>query len=180
MTLDPAFHAALRGALGLLLLHAAAHKLRSPARFRAAFAGYRVVPDRLVSAAAALVVLSELVAGIGLLAPGAGAVPALLAAALLATYAAAIAINLARGRRDIDCGCAGPAAGRPLGAGLVVRNTGVSLAALAAALPAGARTLSWVDAGTVVAFVGAAALLYASADLALAMAPRLAALRGPR
>lgn len=104
MTLDPAFHAALRGALGLLLLHAAAHKLRSPARFRAAFAGYRVVPDRLVSAAAALVVLSELVAGIGLLAPGAGAVPALLAAALL----------------------------------------------------------------------------YASADLALAMAPRLAALRGPR
>lgn len=180
MTLDPALHVALRGALAILLLHAAAHKLRAPARFRAAFAGYRILPERLVPAASVFVVLCELAAGIGLLAPGAGAAPALLAAALLTTYAVAIAINLARGRRDIDCGCTGPAARRPLGAGLVVRNAGLSLAALAAAAPAGARNLLWVDGVTVVAFVAATALLYAAADLALATAPRLAALRGPR
>lgn len=180
MTLDPVVHAALRGALAILLLHAAAHKLRAPARFAAALAGYRMLPERVVPGAAALVTAGEGLAGLALLVPGAGAAPALAAAALLSLYAGAIATNLLRGRREIDCGCAGPAARRPLSEGLVVRNALLVAAALVAALPAAPRALSWVDAVTVVASVAAATLLYASADLALSHQPRLAALRGRR
>ena len=36
------------------------------------------------------------------------------AALLLALYAGAIGVNLARGRRDIDCGCGGPASRQPI------------------------------------------------------------------
>ena len=41
---------------------------------------------------------------------------------LLALYAGAMAVNLARGRRDLDCGCAGPGVRRPVGEGLLIRN----------------------------------------------------------
>jgi len=38
---------------------------------------------------------------------------------LLALYTLAVVVNLARGRREIDCGCFGPAARQPLSAALV-------------------------------------------------------------
>lgn len=180
MTLDPAVLTALRGGLALLLLHAAGHKLSAPARFVAALEQYRIVGGRVVPAAAALLVAAELATGVALLVPGAGPAPALAAALLLSTYAAAIALNLMRGRRDIECGCAGPAGRRPLSAALVARNGLLVLIAGLAALPSSGRALSWLDGFTVAACLAAAALLYASADLALANQPRLAALRGPR
>ena len=83
MTLDPAVHWALRGALALLLLHAAAHKLAAPAQFAAALSGYRVVPETLAKLTAAVVVASEVALGLALLVPGSGAAPALGAATLL-------------------------------------------------------------------------------------------------
>jgi hypothetical protein len=60
----------------------------------------------------------------------------------------------------------------------VVRNAALVLMALAATTPAGVRTLVWIDAVTVVAFVLAAALVYAAADAALAQAARLSLARG--
>jgi Methylamine utilisation protein MauE len=175
--LDPALRGALRGGLGLVLLAAAAPKLRDPARFRAALAGYALLPPRAESPAAAALVAAEVAAGAALLAPGSGPAPALAAAALFALYAAAIAANLARGRRDVDCGCGGPASRRPLGEGLVARNAALVLAAAAAALPASLRATVWIDAASGVGGALALALLYAAADAALANAPRLAAAR---
>jgi hypothetical protein len=176
--LDPAVGLALRLGLAALLLAACAHKLRDPAGFRRAVAGYRLLPARGVGAAAAGLALAELALGGGLLLPAAAARAALGTAALLALYAAAIGVNLARGRRGIDCGCAGPGARRPLGGGLVARNGVLALAALAAALPPTPRALVWLDGVSVAAGVALAALLYLAVDAALAQSARRAQWEG--
>jgi uncharacterized membrane protein YphA (DoxX/SURF4 family) len=173
--LDPALQTALRCAFALLWLVSAAHKLRDPARFRAALAGYQLIPPPAVRGFAAGIAGLELALGLGLLVPGIGPAPALATAALLALYALAIAANLVRGRRAIDCGCG--ARPQPLGEGLVLRNATLVGIALAAALPATGRTLGWIDAATILGGAAALAALYAAADAALANGARSRALR---
>jgi len=163
--LDPALRATLRGALALLWLAAAHQKLRDPARFRDALAGYQLIPATAVRTASALVVALELALGLALLLPGSGAAPALATGALLALYAAAIAANLMRGRRAIDCGCG--ARPQPLGEGLVARNAVLVAIALTAALPASGRAFAWLDAATIAGGAAALAALYASVDAAI-------------
>jgi hypothetical protein len=167
---DPVVHLALRGSLALLLLAAALHKLRDPRAFRAILVAYELVPAGLAGAAAAAVLAAEVLLGAALLAPGMGVAPALGTAALLAVYTGAIGVNLARGRRDFDCGCGGPARGVPLGGALLARNGILLLGAALAAVPPATRDLVWVDAITVAGAVGAAALAYAAAQTALANA----------
>jgi hypothetical protein len=184
LALDPALDAALRGPLALLLAAAALHKLRGPAAFRSALAEYRVLPAALAAPAAALVPAAEAAAAVALTAPLLGAGPALraggplLAAALLALYAAAIAWNLGRGRRDLDCGCLGPAQRQPLSGWLVARNLALVVGALACLLPASARPLVWLDGVTAAAATALAALVWSAGHQALANASRGAALRG--
>jgi hypothetical protein len=170
--IDPVAALALRASLSLLLASAALAKLRDLRGFGAAVAGYRLLPEALAAPAAAVFVAAELALAAGLwLAPA----PATLgAAALFALYGLAIAANLARGRRDIDCGCGGPLGRQPLSAGLVVRNLVLAAAALAGALPAPGRALAWLDLVTLGAAVAAAAALYGGASVLLA---RPAALR---
>jgi hypothetical protein len=176
---DPAAQLALRCFLAWLLLAAAAHKLRHAEAFRAAVLGYALVPQRLAGALARALPALELAAGVALLAPPPAArAGAAAAAALFALYAGAIGANLARGRRHIDCGCAGPGARQTLGPALVARNALLVAAAALAALPPVPRAWLWLDAVTVAGGAGALALLYAAADLALSHAPRVAALRG--
>src|SRR2546425_7648864 len=100
--MDPVIDVTLRTALALLFFVAAGHKLRDLDRFRATLAEYRLLPAGLVPLAVALVVAVEVAAAGALLVPGARAAGLVSAAALLVLYGAAIAINLARGRRDID------------------------------------------------------------------------------
>lgn len=168
--LDPVVHATLRAGGACLLGAAAVGKLRDLAGFRAAVAGYALVPRRAAAPFAALAVAAELAIAVGLSAPG-GARPAALAAvALLGVYTAAIAVNLARGRRAIDCGCGGPRR-RPLGGGLVARN-GVLIAGFALlALPVAPRAWSRLDVLTWVAATAALACSYAAAEIAAALAP---------
>jgi hypothetical protein len=159
--LDPALALTLRAALALLLLGAAFAKLRRFAAFRAAVAGYRLLPERGVGAAALGLLAAELSLGAMLLMPTLGAPAALGAAALLLLYAGAMAVNLARGRRDVDCGCTGPGARRPIGWELVARNLLLAGVALGAAL----------DGVSVVAGAAVLALLYATLDASLALGP---------
>jgi hypothetical protein len=174
LALDPALLAALRCALALLWLGAAHHKLKDPARFRAALAGYRLLPAQAVAVAAAGVTWLELGLAFGLLLPAAGAAAALASAWLLALYALAIAGSLLRGRRGIDCGCG--ARPQPLGPHLLARNALLIGIALAAALPTSARGLGWLDAITIAGGAGALAALYAALDTALANGARAAEL----
>ena len=68
---------------------------------------------------------------------------AIAAAGLLAGYGLAIAINLARGRRYIDCGCGDTR--QLLSPWLLVRNGLLAGGAILVALPAEARVAGWAE-----------------------------------
>ena len=175
--MDPVLDMTARAALALLFVVAAGHKLRDPGRFRSTLAEYRLLPDVLTPLAAALVVAVELAVAAALAVPPLRTPGLVSAAALLLGYAAAIGINLARGRRDLDCGCAGPAVRRPISGWLVARNVALAGVALAGLLPVRPRALVWVDATTVAGGTAVLAALYASLDRMIAHAPGLARLR---
>jgi len=164
--MDPVIDVTLRTALALLFFVAAGHKLQDLGRFRATLAEYRLLPAGLVPLAAALVVPSARAAGL------------VSAATLLVVYGAAVAINLARGRRHIDCGCAGPAGRRPISGALVARNAALAALALAGLVPVHPRALLWVDGLTVAGATAALAAFYAALDRMIVFAPGLARLRG--
>jgi hypothetical protein len=175
--LDPLLHHLLRGLLSFVLLRAAWHKGRDLPAFRRALADYALLPRRAVPAAALALLACEATTATALWGPTTGTTAAWAAAGLLVLYSAAIAINLARGRGRIDCGCSGPAGARPLGGGLLLRNGALIGLALVAVAPVATRPLSALDAFSLVCGVAVAALLYLAVDLALALAPRLHALR---
>jgi hypothetical protein len=171
--MDPVAGIAVRAALALLFLAAAVGKLRNVPAFRTALAGYEILPPAWCGAAAVLAIALELAVGAALLVARLGAGPPLAAAALVAVYTGAVAVNLWRGRRDIDCGCAGPGGKATIGAGLVGRNMVLLAMALVAALPASSRQLVWLDALTVAAAVAFLVVLYAAAEVARANGDRL-------
>lgn len=164
MMLDPLFAVVLRGALALLFGAAALHKLRAPRVFTATLEDYALLPAALVSAAAAGLAALEAGLALALLVPGAERVAALGGAGLLVLYSGAIAINLWRGRRAIDCGCLGPAGRQPLSGGLLWRNALLAGACLALAAPVAERPLVWLDALAAAAGVAALALLFSAAQ----------------
>ena len=176
--MDPVIDVTLRTALALLFFAAAGHKLQDLGRFQATLAEYRLLPAGLVPLVAALVVAVEMAAAGALLVPDARAAGLVSAATLLVVYGAAVAINLARGRRDIDCGCAGPAVRRPISGALVARNAALATLALAGLVPVHPRGLLWVDGLTVAGATAALAAFYAALDRMIVFAPGLARLRG--
>jgi hypothetical protein len=174
--MDPVIDLAVRAALGLLFASAALHKLRDPRRFTATLAEYRLLPARLAPGAAVGVMVAECGIVVALVVwPAWGAAAG---AALLCLYGSAIGVNLARGRRHIDCGCGGPAARRDISGWLAARNALAAAVALAAALlPVATRELVWLDACTVVAGTAMLAACWSATDHLLALAPGLARLR---
>jgi len=178
--IDPAVGALLAGAFALLFVSAAFHKLVDLRAFTETFRAYAVVPQGLAWLAPAVPLL-ELTVGAGLLAGASRTGAAASGVALLLTYAGAIGINLARGRRDLACGCGGANDQRPIAAWMVWRN--LLLAALLAATlrPWLARPLDAADAVTIGAGTAVAALLYMSVDGVLGrLMPRTALWRGSR
>jgi hypothetical protein len=175
--LDPALELLLRVALALLLGAGAVEKARDRATFRAAVEGYEILPARAAGAASACLVAIEGALALGLVAPAGLGVRFLAlggAAALFAVYAFAIAINLARGRRDIDCGCGRAAAHVPLSGWLVARNGLLVAAALACARGASPRALGVVDALTIAGGVVVLGLVWIAVHGLLAYAGELA------
>lgn len=176
---DPALQLALSGATALLFLSAAVHKLRGFGDFRTALGAYDVLPAAALGPAAGALAAAEVAIGVGCLLPGVAPAACIAGAGLLALYSGAIALNLSRGRRSIDCGCGGPGGRRPISAGLLARNAALAALLLLAALPAGARPIVWLDAVTAVSLLAALALLHAALDVALANAARLRLEEGP-
>ncbi|CAI8802703.1 Methylamine utilization protein MauE [Pseudomonas sp. IT-P12] len=175
---DPIFIIASALAIAVLLASAATHKLRAPARFRKQLADYQLLPDVLVRPIARMIPVAELMIAFALLVPAWRVYAALTAAGLMALYAAAIGINLWRGRRDIDCGCAGPDQAQPLRPVLLLRNSAlVGLALLASVSPV-VRDLGVFDGFVTVAASAVALLIYAAADGLLANSPLLLKLIG--
>lgn len=174
--IDPVVDLTLRGCLALLLASAAFHKLRDPAAFGLSLLRYDLLPAALVPAAATLLICVEVALAATLL--FAGAAPAG-AAVLLAAYGAAMAVNLRRGRFDLDCGCAGPGASTPISAWLVARNAVLAATALMLTLPVADRPLVWIDAVTLVAATSALSACWLASERLLALVPRMSAVRAP-
>ena len=169
---DPAAQGAVIGALVLILLGAAWHKLSEPNMFLSALAGYRLVPQSLLDVMARAIPVLELALAAGMLVPVTRSMALVGVAVLMLGYALAIGINLERGRSYIDCGCGGAA--HPLSWGLLVRNGVLAAAALAASGATVDRPLDWLDAVTVVLGVLAFFVTYLMADELLRQASRMA------
>eukprot|EP01037_Dinobryon_pediforme_P012987 gene12987-13089_t len=110
---------------GIVFVGAGLGKLRHRELVPGVVANYRILPDALVAPVAALLPPVELVLGTGMIAsvlvPGTLRLLALPAAALLIIFAAAMAINIVRGRSHIDCGCGRSQLRQPLHWGMIVR-----------------------------------------------------------
>ena len=178
--LDPAAAWAASAALALVFAQAAWHKLRDLGAFSASVAAYEILPASLAPIAATQLAVAELLLMGTLLLPPARRLAAVAALALLALYGAAIAWNLARGRRDIDCGCTGPAQRTPLSGWLLARNAALGALAIVAALPVFERALTLADALPIAGGALAAFALHAAANQLAANAPASRALGATR
>ena len=100
---------------------------------------------------------------------------------LLSAYAAAIAVNLRRGRRDLACGCGGPDERRPIAAWMVWRNILIALGGGDGVFaPWTDRALTMTDGVTIAFGLLTVALIYLCADQLFGNAQRTAQLRGSR
>ena len=166
---DSGFVLSLRWIISVVFIVGSVHKLSSPPAFAAVLSAYRLLPAPAVVPAAYLVTVAELlVAALLLLNTSLGSVGALL---LLSLYTVAIGINLLRGRRDIDCGCAGPTVRQTLSGWLVLRNLGLLGVVLVTMRPTVARELALLDWFTA-SFAAACFLLLFSAATHIAAASR--------
>lgn len=164
--------------VAVLFADAAIHKLRNLPTFAETFAAYRLLPDAAARRLAWIVPWAEAVVAAALLWPASRfwAVPS--AILIFAAYASALALNLARGRRDLDCGCAGPGRRRPIAAWMVWRNLVLAAALGFASLPSSPRPLAAADVLTLAGGLAAAIALYGAVDRLLGdVAPRAEALR---
>jgi hypothetical protein len=147
-------------ALATLFAASAAHKLLARGQWPAIVRQYRLLPEVLATPVATLVPLAEALAAAGLLWPSTRSAGALSAVALLLTYAAALAINLHRGRASIDCGCFGTQRRQGIAPWMIIRNLLLAVLALALLLPTDGRALSAAEAGLALTFVVTLAFLY--------------------
>jgi hypothetical protein len=109
MLLDPLFIRVIALGFFVLFLIAAIHKLGNRMDFLAILGAYKILPPILLRPATLVIPNMEIVVAFGWLLIGVvgltlRAVP-VISAAILLMYGAAIAVNLLRGRRNIDCGC---------------------------------------------------------------------------
>lgn len=117
--------------IGLVFASAGLGKALRWHAFKGMLHAYRLLPSALVPLAAFLIVPTEIAVGGALIAGCSVFVFSILASALLVIFACAMAINLARGRRSIDCGCF-QSTRQPLEWRLVVRNGVCAVAVLVA------------------------------------------------
>lgn len=170
--LDPLIVEAISIGLGLMFLVSAVHKLNDSTQFRVTLIEYQLLPDALVVPASRVIPIVEILLGGGwLLSFYQQSLTAVASSILLGIYAAAVALNIYRGRVHFDCGCGfGGKNDREqyLSGGLVFRNLILVAAALLTLLPTGSRVFGFGDYLTLVATLLALALLFAAANQLLA------------
>ena len=111
-----------RVCVGLVFLLAATQKTRHWRIFFGVVANYRLLPHLLIAPAAVLLPPLEMMVGLLLLSAQLLSWALPVAAMLLLLFAGAMAINLRRGRADIDCGCGQSFLKQTLSWTLVARN----------------------------------------------------------
>lgn len=151
---DPLLILTVRLGIGALFAAAFAHKFARFAEFEGTltnylkgmgFIGPRLFGGAIVRPLAGLVLLAEAIIVLISVLPQLLPFPGVLAALVLAGYALAMGLNLARGNPLPDCGCSWGKTPQPIGAGLVLRNMALALIALLAGAATNARALDGLD-----------------------------------
>lgn len=106
---DPMLQAAWATLLAIVFAIAAAHKLRDRDGFLRQLAAYQLLPQPVLLGVVIGLLALECMTVASVTWGATRPLGMALAALLLTLYASAMAINLGRGRRDIDCGCGGHA-----------------------------------------------------------------------
>lgn len=158
--MDPVLPMAARGLVALLFARSVRHKLSDRLRFEGIVADYRLAPSGWSRLLAFGAIGIECLLVVGVLLPSTASAASIAAAALLVAYAGAIALNLARGRRDIECGCGGE--GETLHPWLLARNALLVGVCTLAGASVSSRPLGFADAATVGVAVASLALLAAA------------------
>jgi uncharacterized membrane protein YphA (DoxX/SURF4 family) len=174
--MEPVISWTLRVALALLFAISVWEKVQGFSKFKRAMRDYELIPRAWVSIAARSLIVCEGVVAIALVATpwsGLGVI------GLLVVYCVAIAINLARGRAEIDCGCGGTD-GQPLSSLLLVRNALLAIAALGVLLPLRSRPLGPHDIFAIGAAVTTISILWTASGQLLKNAQAVRSMEGTR
>ena len=126
----PSVSLAARVVLGLLFLYAASLKLVDLPTFASSIEGYRITPNEWSPMIALAVPSVEVVVGLALVAGLHARGAALLSAAMLIAFSAAIAQAMVRGI-NIDCGCFGASSPQKADSLALLRNSALLLLAMA-------------------------------------------------
>lgn len=154
MLIDPLLQLLSALCLSALFATAALHKWRKPLHFQGVLGQYKLLPRAWVSSVAQLIPLLEIMLAVLLLINFTQRSASVVALLLLVFYSIAIAINLARGRTEIDCGCGDAATG--LSHSLLVRNALLMMLPALILLPSSVRELGVLD--VLIALLGTAVL----------------------
>ena len=173
--IDPLFIYLSSAFIALYFLLSGIHKFMNLDRFCATLNDYELLPDRLAKPVARLLALLELVIGgvfvllsVQVFAVGSMSWPSYAAAWLLLLYAVAMAINIYRGRTNIDCGCSFQARKTPLSYGHLLRNMALACLSLVPLFPASERDLTHVDVMHILLGLVVVAMVYLSTEALLA------------
>jgi hypothetical protein len=169
---DPLLQLTIALALAGLFGTAATHKLLAFREWPGVVRNYRLLPDDWVWPGAIALVTAEAFTAVVLLVPSARAAGGGAAAALLTMYAAALAINLRRGRTMIDCGCFAGRLRHGIAPWMVVRNLVLIVLAAALLVPVTSRPLTLLDYAVALAGALTLAFLYPVAVVVARPAPR--------
>ena len=175
--IDPAIGGLCAFSLALIFGASGVMKLRDIEIFEGSLANYQLAPTWLEKPLAYLLPMLECTAAAGLLMTSTRVAAASMVFVLLVVFTGAIAINLARGRRSIDCGCFGPALRQELSGWLLLRNLFLMMLATTVILPTSGRAIESIDLVTIVLGGLTLVILYASANFAIGNAPKIRALQ---
>lgn len=109
--------------LAAIFLFSAFGKLRDRRAFVSIVLDYHILPKHWARRFAAVLPWLEMAVGLMLLLGLSTRIAAALSGLLLLTFIVAMGVNLRRGRKDLNCGCAGVRHHRKISGKLILRNT---------------------------------------------------------
>ncbi len=174
--IDPAISGLCALSLTLIFGASGIIKLRDIETFEGSVANYQLTPTSMEKPLAYLIPIAECGSAAGLLLTSTRALAASMLLVLLTMFSVAIAINLARGRTNIDCGCFGPALRQELSGWLLIRNLFLMILTAVVIFPTSGRAIESIDVVTIVLGALTLVTLYASANFAIGNAPKIRAL----
>src|SRR5271166_1961631 len=143
--IDPAIRGLCAFSLALIFGASGVMKLRDLEMFEGSLANYQLVPMWAEKPLSYVLPIIECAAAAGLMVASTRTMAASMLLALLTIFTGAIAINLVRGRTNIDCGCFGPALRQELSGWLLLRNLFPMILAAVVILPESVRAIESLD-----------------------------------